>query len=94
MTAMNTTSKSTIDPAPEKPGLADRVDLAVDKAQTKLDSAIDAAQKRAHTTSDELSKQGTAGCASKAIEHAIAALDAAQSAVEHAVRKAKDALQT
>ena len=91
---MSTTSESTTHPAPDKkPGLADRVDSAVDQAQTKVDAVIDAAQERAHTTGDDLAQQAT-DARLRAIELAVTALEAAQTAVEQAVRKAKDALQS
>jgi hypothetical protein len=90
---MSITSQNTTPAAPEtKAGLPERVDTAVEKAQVRLDTAIDAAQHKAKAAGDEAAAKA-AEAREKAKERAVDVLDATQSAVEHAVGKAKDALQ-
>jgi cell division septum initiation protein DivIVA len=94
MTAMSTHTNSTTPAVTEtKPGLGDRVDSAVDRAQVNLDAAIDAAQDKAKTAREDASTKAT-DAREQAKDKAVEVLDATQERVDNAVGKAKDALRT
>ena len=95
---MSTKTPSTTPAVPEravqetKPGLADRVDSAVDTAQVKLDAAIDAAQDKARAAGESVTDKAVE-VRDQSKAKAVDVLDSTQTQVDKGFDKAKDALQ-